>query len=164
MFLLHKCRNSIFYKQRKGTKFRLVTRCPFPASPPPPTLETCTFYFRAPFKGQGRGARIQVDPSSFLLVAVGEVTPHRSHQASWSAGQPFTLLSHPLPSREKGVMARQQVLPGPQPLAEGPSPQGLPAMPSPAPLCTSVPVVPRGQGDQPWPSTFLLSGPRLHRL
>ena len=53
-------------KQRKGTKFRLVTRSLSPASPPPPALETCTFYFRAPFKGQERGARIQGGP---LLVS-----------------------------------------------------------------------------------------------
>ena len=49
-------------------------------------------------------------------------------------------------------------------LAEGPSPPGLPAMPSPAPLWTFVPFLPRGLGDQQQLSSFLPSGPHLHHL
>ena len=73
-------------------------------SPQPPPLHLGNLYLVLPctLQGWGEGLVFRKDSSSFLLVAVREVTPHLSCLASWSAGQPFTLLSPSAAQQREG--------------------------------------------------------------
>ena len=70
--------------------------------PPPLHLGNLPLVYLCTLQGWGEGLVFRMDSSSFLLVAVGEVTPHLSCLASGSAGQPFTLLSPATAQRREG--------------------------------------------------------------
>ena len=70
--------------------------------PPPLHLGILPLVYLCTLQGWGEGLVFRMDSSSFLLVAVGEVTPHLSCLASWSAGQPLTLLSPSTAQQREG--------------------------------------------------------------
>ena len=69
--------------------------------PPPLHLGNLHLVLLCTLQGWGEGLAFRMD-SSFLLVAVREVTPHLSCLVSWSAGQLFTLLSPSTAQQRKG--------------------------------------------------------------
>ena len=69
---------------------------------PPLHLGILPLVYLCTLQGWGEGLVFRMDSSSFLLVAVGEVTPHLSCLASWSAGQPLTLLSPSTAQQREG--------------------------------------------------------------